>query len=354
MKHQMATLACLALVTSGAFAQLPAKVNTLPETYRAERSQDGSYQLKLPNRPHQIFIGKTPTSIDYGNPLKATGDTVIQGQAEARLYFAIVTDRDTSIVSERKLPLSGTANFRDLGGIRTTTGRHVAWGNFFRADDLSALREQDFPYLENTGIRYVYDLRSSEEVSKKKDHLPSNMHWVHSPIFDENSALQTQAVMQQFADGTMTEEGARNLLTEANRDFATKNVGKFRSVVQQILENSQPSLFHCTAGKDRTGFTSALILSILGVDRETVIQEYLMTNYYTHEKLTRSMDQMIAGMGGKIQPSVMVQLMRVDRRYLEAAFSAIDEQYGTMDHFIRDGLEISDEKRQQYIKKYTY
>lgn len=342
------------LNTPSSWAQMPAKERTLNEEFRAKRIQNGGYKLILPTKKQELYIGESSENIEYSKPLQVSGDTIIEASPSERLFFAVVADNDTTIISERKLPLTGTTNFRDLGGIRTTAGRHVKWGEFFRADDLSGLQSDDFPYLLTSGITDVYDLRTEEEIALKKDHLPQSINWIHYPIFEEGNSLQMRAVMQQFETDTFTPETANELLVIANREFVQKNTATFSNLIKQILDRSTPSLFHCTAGKDRTGFTAAMILSILGVDRQTVINEYLMTNYYTHDKLSNDLESIITAFGGKIKPEVMIPLMTVNRSYIEAALQEIDNTYGDMNTYIREGLNISDEQRAHYIASYTY
>ncbi|MCY4780457.1 tyrosine-protein phosphatase [Sphingobacterium sp. UT-1RO-CII-1] len=335
-------------------AQMPKKERTLKETYQALRIINGNYQLLLPEKKQEVFIGKHPKEINFQSPLYTLGDTIIEASPQERLFFAIVSEKDTTIISERKLPLSGTANFRDIGGIKTSAGRHIIWGKFFRADELSGLKEEDFPYLLNSGIKDVYDLRTNEEIGQKKDNLPAALNWIHYPIFEEGDNLYMRAVMQQFNEENFSEENAREMLIIANREFVKNSTEKFSTLVKQMMDKPTASLFHCTAGKDRTGFTAALILAILGADRQTIINEYLMTNYYTYDKLNNDMDKIIPMLGGKIKPEVIIPLMTVDRSYIEAGLQEIDDIYGDMDSYIRHGLQISDELRQYYIQTYTY
>lgn len=227
----------LVLLCSSAFAQLPNSDMTLKETHRAERLSNGHYKLSLPSAPAKLYIGKSADQIDYSKPLVVSGDTSIEANRDERLFFAAVGHGDTSIFSERKLNLSGTANFRDLGGIRTVHGRHVKWAKFYRADELGAIPETDFPYFESTGIKHVYDLRTTEEVEKKRDVLPNSMNWIHFPIFEENGTAQMQAVMQQFGNGNITTDNAKQLLLSANQDFAEARLPVFEDLVKKMMDD---------------------------------------------------------------------------------------------------------------------
>lgn len=327
---------------------------TLKEDFKAERQANGDYKLFIPKGSYQMQQGRDKKELLASAPIAVYGDTLISAPKSERLYFMLTNNGDTTIITERKISVSGPSNFRDIGGIPTKDGKHVVWGHFYRADELSGLKDAEFPYLNSLGIKQVYDLRSQDEVNSKKDHLPETMKWIHYPIFEEGNDVQMKAVMQKFRDGSMTKEAASQLLVKANQDFATKNLPRFQVLVKQILDADSPSLFHCTAGKDRTGFTSALLLSVLNVDRETILDEYLMTNYYTYDKIQGGMDKMFDSAPVKIDKAVVTQLMMVDKAYLEAGFNEIIKKYGNMDNFIREGLKITDEQRLSYQKKYTY
>ncbi|WP_149525936.1 tyrosine-protein phosphatase [Sphingobacterium hotanense] len=336
-------------------AQTPKVSRTLEEALRADRVNSTSYRIYAgQNMQGNYFIGKTVETIDYSKPFSLAKDSIVAVEENERLYFASILAGDTILISERLIPLEGPSNFRDIGGVKTKDGKQVKWGQFYRADALGSIQEDEFPYIESLKISKVYDLRSDEEIATSKDNLPASIRWIHHPIFNGDNSAQMNAVMQKIKSGDMTAEDSRNLLITANKEFINSNLDAFKVLVRELLDNEEPSLFHCTAGKDRTGLTSALLLSVLGVDKETVINEYLMTNYYTLPKMARKKDPKMAAAFANIDPQVMLPLMSVDRSYLEAAFTEIEKQYGDMDKFIREGLEISDAERMAYQMKYTY
>lgn len=329
---------------------------TLSERYSAVRLANGYYQLSLPSGNYRIFEGNSPQGINYDQPiLEAVGNVIISAKADERKFFSIVAGPgDTVVVSERLIALKGPSNFRDLGGIRTTTGKYTKWGAFYRSDELASIPDADFPYFERTGIKNVYDLRSQHEVNEKPDNLPASTKWTHFPIFEESGdSEEIKAMMQKVMSGDLTTAEAGSLLADVNYKFVADRLDRFKALIPLLMDGDDAVLFHCTAGKDRTGFTAALILAILGVDRETILQEYTMTNYYTIDKVQRTLTQ--GALSNYAQGnSGLLSLMTVDRKYLEAAFDEIDKQYGGIDNFIRDGLGVSDEKRKIYMERYTF
>lgn len=328
---------------------------TLAERYSAVRLANGYYQLSLPAGNYRIFEGNSPREINYDQPiLEAAGNVIISAKADERKFFSIVAaPGDTVVVSERLIALKGPSNFRDLGGIRTTNGKYTTWGAFYRSDALASVADTDFPYFESTGIKSVYDLRSQLEVNEKPDNLPASAKWIHFPIFEEGAdSKEMKAIMQKVMSGNLTTAAAGELLAEVNHKFVADRLDRFKTLIPQLMDGDDAVLFHCTAGKDRTGFTAALILSILGVDRETILNEYTMTNYYTIDKVQRTLTQGILSNYAQDNRGLL-SLMTVDRTYLEAAFDEIDKQYGGVDNFIRNGLGITDEKRKMYMERYT-
>lgn len=131
------------------------------------------------------------------------------------------------------------------------------------------------------------------------------------------------------------------LLTEANRDFVS--LGSAKRAYAALLEqmDGAPILYHCTAGKDRTGWASAVILTLLGVPRETVMADYLASNSYLRAKNERA-KEMLAKSGSPIDPSYLEPVLTVRASYLEAAFDEVAKRYGSFDAYVRQGLGLGD------------
>ena len=134
------------------------------------------------------------------------------------------------------------------------------------------------------------------------------------------------------------------LLIEANVQLATRFTPQYQQFIHEVLEaNGQPILFHCTAGKDRTGFAAAILLRILGVPQETVMFDYLLSNKYYFKPLQRNLILIALTKGQKIA-SVVGGFLEVKAAYLEIAFHTIDQQYGSFDEYMRQGLDLTKEQ----------
>ncbi|MFQ6397251.1 tyrosine-protein phosphatase [Nocardia sp. KC 131] len=225
---------------------------------------------------------------------------------------ALADQPSTSVTAfDRSLNLQGVQNARDAGGYRTADGRLVRTGLVYRAGQLNNATPTDLADLTQRRVRYVDDLRTVFERTIGPDKVPAGAtaHWD-----DVIGQAPPQTLITTLTGG---DDLYRAFITApgANRAFA--------SVLRDIIDTEDGAvLFHCTAGKDRTGWTSAVLLSILGVDRGTVNKDYLLSNQYRNTGPNDNLN-------GVQQP------------WLDAAFDQADQTYGSFDNYVRDGLELS-------------
>ncbi|MGF1428805.1 tyrosine-protein phosphatase [Kitasatospora sp. LaBMicrA B282] len=275
----------------------------------------------------------------------------------------------------RSLGLTGAVNARDLGGYRTADGRVLRAGVALRSDGLNRLAEADLPVLTALGIRQVVDLRSLDEVREAgPDRVPGlpvadvsavelsaqplsvraagpdgiTLH--HLPVYAADfdiyvalrDALADRDPAKQYA--LLGEGKAARMMTGLYRWFVTDPVARERfAAVLRLLAapDGPPLLFHCTAGKDRTGWVAALLLTALGVDRETVFEDYLLTNTRSAaiiERITASFYER----GLMEDPGLLLPLFRADRDYLAAAFAEVEAGWGSFAAFWQDGLGLDE------------
>lgn len=307
---------------------------------------------------YTVYQGTSPATINWKAPIKVKNKKLILPRNSPRPFYGVITpNKDTLILAERKLVIADLDNFRDLGGLKTRDGRFVSWGRFYRSDALNDLLTSEFPYIEYLKINKVFDLRSDLEIAVAKDNLPTNVIYEHFPIFDDKNSGMLQGVQEKISDGLLTKSDAEELLMQANETFASHDAKKFNTLLHQIMVlDNAPNIFHCTAGKDRTGYTAAIILAILKVDKQTILDEYEMTNFYTEAQIKKAMTGTLKqkGLDGSITPEAIEVLLSVNKKYLEAAFDIIDKKYGGIDAYIKNQLGFSDAQRQEMIQKYTY
>lgn len=218
--------------------------------------------------------------------------------------------------------LEGASNFRDLGGYRNRHGARVRTGQVFRSDHLARLTPQDLARIGVLGITHSLDFRGAGESAVTPYELPGV---TRVPLSIEPTVVaRMQALVAQGIVPT-TEETVE-LMRETYRDFVNQNAEVFGHFLRHLLEQPTPQVFHCTAGKDRTGFAAALLLSALDVDRTIIEHDYLLTN-----QLYRR-DHSIEGKG---HPHVLKVLWQVQPEFLHAALDLIEHQHGGMQNYLR-------------------
>jgi len=246
----------------------------------------------------------------------------------------------------RLLPLQGGQNFRDLGGYRTRDGRTVRWGLLFRSGSMHMLTPADYSYLGRLGIRTVCDFRDSRERATRPAAWPAD----RAPrVLSDDYALDLSSLKLDAAATPPTAEQARRAMTALYPAMLDRFNGQYRRMFAELLAGHAPLAFNCSAGKDRTGVGAALLLTALGVPRETAIEDYLLSNLYYDP--ARSGAQLT---GAQAMPGeVMRAYSAADRRYIEAAFAVIDAHPGGADGYLRDRLGLSAADLAELRRLYT-
>jgi len=256
-----------------------------------------------------------------------------------RLSAENTANPSAQIAEERLLPLQGGQNFRDLGGYVGAGGQTVRWGVLFRSGSMNKLTPADFAYLSEHKLRTVIDLRSTEERAKAPVRWPDS----NSPnVLSKDYKLDTDGIKQMLSTPDMNAEKARATMAALYREVPFQFAAQYREMFAQLLAGHVPLAFNCSAGKDRTGVAAALLLTALGVPRETVIQDYMLSNQYVQpEKAAERSGDAFAPLLGSLPPEAIETMARVDRSYIEAAFAAIEARPGGLDGYFRDELGLS-------------
>ncbi|TFA85636.1 MULTISPECIES: tyrosine-protein phosphatase [unclassified Pseudomonas] len=234
--------------------------------------------------------------------------------------------------------LAGIDNFRDIAG--TTTAYSTAHdgtmraGVFYRSNALTPTAA-DLATLNGLGIKSVYDLRTPSEIASTPDTMPSGATYQNIDIIGSTTsgANITTVSFKSAAD-------AIAMMQETNRAFVSDAGmrGQFGALFNELAGVDGAALFHCTAGKDRTGWTAAVLLSIAGVDNATIMSNYLATNDYTAERVAKTLAMMPPSMAAIYAP-----LLGVEASYLQAGLDQVAAQYGSMDNYLKQGLGLSQE-----------
>lgn len=258
------------------------------------------------------------------------------------------------IENEKNIKIKKVHNFRTLGNIQNSEGKTLKEGRFYRIAHLHQLKKRSFGELENLGIKEVIDLRNSKEIADKPDQLPADMVYKKYSAFEDKGDQLSQA-KKLVLKGKVNGSDADKRMIDFYREYVTENPEMIRKIITEILESDQPVLYHCTAGKDRTGIITALILTILKFDKETIYNDYLLSNDY-REKLVHKRLRLANNLHflyPKMDVKVLEKLSWVETAYLDAAFNEISKKYGSIDTYIQQVLGISENKREEYINKFT-
>lgn len=253
----------------------------------------------------------------------------------------------------RRIPYQGVNNFRDLGGYATLDGRHTRWGMLYRSDRLSELTKRDLLYFHHLDVHSVVDFRSDSERQEAPDQLPqsSMINLITLPITPFDDPTITRQISERIKRGRMEGLDTRKLIIEDYRRFATTHTPLFRRYLQIVLEAAgRPVLFHCSAGKDRTGFAAAITLRLTGVSEETILYDYMLSNDYFLPAYRRQIEYMRL-VHGEAAAAFALKFAEVKSEYLLTAFRAIDETYGSFERYVREGLDLREEHIAQ-LKEY--
>ncbi|HJQ57813.1 MAG TPA: tyrosine-protein phosphatase [Vineibacter sp.] len=239
-------------------------------------------------------------------------------------------------ISPRVVLLEGGSNFRDLGGYRTGDGRTVRHGLVFRSAHLGGLTEIDRRALAALKVRTIVDLRGINEAAETPHAIAGVDVEIVPAAIEPKIGERLRAAID---DGSATPELIAGYMTEHYRDYPGRAVPAFRTLFTALSTASRrPLVFHCTAGKDRTGFAAALLLTILGVPWPTVIADYLHTNAVWTGHVGRYPE---------LDAPTRAALIEARADYLEAAFAALRQDHGEVEAFVETALGVDAAVRQR-------
>jgi len=245
--------------------------------------------------------------------------------------------------AHRLLNFEGISNFRDLGGYPAADGRAVKWGKLYRSGHLATASNADLAGLAALQLASFIDFRSGAEKTEEPNRLPdpASFALVEIPVLDEGNRNLFNEISTRIEEGTMGDFDPDLTMIEANRQFADEFTPQFRQFVDTVLEaDGAPVLWHCTAGKDRTGFAAAVLLRILGVPQDIIMQDYLASSAPALESRNKELLMLRLFESEETADKIAVML-GVEPAWLEAAFEQIDTTWGSFDNYVAEGLQLS-------------
>lgn len=325
------------------------------EQFELERTTEHGYRLRW-----QPLAGGRIVAIDGGcSPAALTTSAIIDNanhcadildlEPAARHFFRVQFDDGAQLMlAERRLNLQGSPNFRDFGGYTTRDNRRVRWGMLYRSGHLNQLSDNDLDILAALNIGLVCDFRDTQESAR----TPNRYAAQYRPRV-ENLPIVPGSAFNVFAklndsNNAIAEEMAE-VMIGINRDLALQQQDAYRQLFNLLAEQNDGILIHCAAGKDRTGFGAALILSAVGVPEETLLHDYLLTQKYF--PIDREMNIVRKKYDLNLPDAVMRPMLEVREEYLRAALTAVHENYGSLDNYLREALNVDDSMRRELRAK---
>jgi protein-tyrosine phosphatase len=246
--------------------------------------------------------------------------------------------------AHRLLNFEGIPNFRDLGGYPAEDGREVKWGVLYRAATLAESSNGDLQGLQQLNLKTLIDFRSAVEKEEEPNHLPepAGFDVVEIPTLDDGNEAMVKEITERIESGDFDGFDPNGLMLEANRQFASTFTPQYRQFMQTVLQaDGEPVAWHCTAGKDRTGFASAILLRILGVPQDVIMQDYMASRENALEA-RESQLMLLRLLKGDEAADKLSVMLGVEEAWLQAAFEQIDATWGGFDNYVRDGLQLTD------------
>lgn len=232
-----------------------------------------------------------------------------------------------NINSKRALPIKGGYNFRDLGGIITQDSKTLKRNLLIRSDELNGLEDADLKLLTQLNVQTIVDFRTAQERAQSVDRIPSSCkNEFHLNILSANM----DTLMAEFKSG---KADFKQMMIDIYQDLVLSDnahieYSKFFEIIQDPKNTS--IIYHCTAGKDRTGIATALILEALNVEWQSIENDYMLSNFYLKDKYATYIN---------LNPA-MADLLLVQPMYLESAFSAIKKEYSSVKNYLTSVLKV--------------
>lgn len=255
-----------------------------------------------------------------------------------------------------RLTVPGVSNLRDVGGHVTTSGVPVRTGVLFRSGHLDHADESEFVSFAGLGLGTVFDLRTLGERELLPGRVPDGVRVLHLDVLADADSSLSAHLVDLFTDTAAAEAVLRSgdirthyLGTYRNLVLLDSARAAYRSMFSELAERDDVALFHCTAGKDRTGWAAAALLWLLGVDGDSITEDYLRSNEPVVAAFRPLIDQ-FASVGG--DPELLIPAFRVEAEYLDASRDAVTSHFGSIEGYFDDGLGLGADVRERLRERF--
>ena len=259
-------------------------------------------------------------------------------------------DSATGAQPGQSLGIASIPNLRDLGGYETRDGKTVKHGLVYRSNQLSEISPEDMQKLGALELQGAYDLRTTAERETRPEELPPGVDYIVVDVLADSPSAGPAQLEKLMADPKVANVELGGGKVEAAFQASYREFISLPSAQREFgkmfvaLGNRQevPALFHCTTGKDRTGWAAAAFLTLMGVPKETVYEDYLRSNDYILPAYQQAIDGFVAAGGDAEIPKA---ILGVKKEYLDAAFDEMETKYGSIENYFSEGLGIDADKQ---------
>lgn len=295
--------------------------------------------------------------MNYINKLHMNYMLVLLTAFSSIIFCSCSDENDNEPEPGISLGITSIPNLRDMGGYKTADGNTVMKGLIYRSNQLFEISSEDMISFAKLGIKSDFDLRTNSERTAKPDELPTGVNNIWLDVLADDSTSGPAVLIRLLAnpDSAQNQLGdgkVEDMFKDAYRQFINLESAQtsFKKLFEELgKEEKLPALFHCTTGKDRTGWAAAVLLTILDVPKETVIEDYLLSNKYLLTFYKKLIDHYENSGVDRALPEA---ILGVKEEYIEAAFEEVDKKYGSMEKYISDGLNITIEQQNTFKNLY--
>ena len=250
------------------------------------------------------------------------------------------SDRDHKTHQKRRLKIPGVSNYRDLGGYQTLDGLTVKWGQLYRSGHLTNLTSRGLDIISDFDLYAIINFRSNFESARQPKRVLVGPKLIHLPIMDQANREMSKEIRERIQNKNYDGFIPDRLILKSYQQFPTDFNPAFRTFLHTVRDaGGKPVLWHCTAGKDRTGYAAAILLRLLGVDQSVIYQDYLLSNQYVNP-INRQVLAAIIARGYKAYRMIR-PMMSVQQKWLMASFESIEKEWGSFEAYVSDGLDLS-------------
>lgn len=249
------------------------------------------------------------------------------------------------MTEQRIIPIHHGYNFRDLGGYLTADGHHVQWGRLYRTGRLNILDAGERQQFVQRHVAQILDLRDNREVKEEPDPALTGAQYHHLPVFISDETGANLPWFSSSHDLAQKHHLGDQLMKVAYHDMLAKPTGQqaYHNYFASLLaaKSNDAIIFHCAAGKDRTGIAAYLTLRLLGVDEETARQDYLMTNQCSIEHRRNRIREIKAAGGNDVMVSNVMEMASAKDEFLQSALDVVTQEAGSISAFFTKVLGFS-------------